>query len=229
MENDAVFVDRVKYRGFKIDLLTDCDAANPRTEWDNLCTMICWHRRYNLGDKHEFADSDEFQAWVKEEEYVPGKSIFLQPLYLYDHSGITISTKPFSDSWDSGQIGWIYLTAHRFKDECARPHNKRLVKIKHITAEDRIRAFTYLENEVETYDQFLTGQVYGYMIDTISSDSIKCNDSCWGYYGPEGLKQAVSEAKEAIDNAYIEYHKQRVAKRCAQAEMDIFMRSCWAW
>ncbi len=30
------------------------------------------------------------------------------PVYLYDHSGITINTVPYSCRWDSGQIGWIY-------------------------------------------------------------------------------------------------------------------------
>ena len=35
--------------GFKI--YTDEDAANPRTEFDNVGTMVCWHRGYNLGDE----------------------------------------------------------------------------------------------------------------------------------------------------------------------------------
>ena len=34
-------------------------ASNPRDEY-NLATMICWHRNYRLGDKHEFDDVDEF-------------------------------------------------------------------------------------------------------------------------------------------------------------------------
>jgi len=32
------------------------------------------------------------------------------PLYLLDHSGITISTRDFNDRWDSGQIGWTYVS-----------------------------------------------------------------------------------------------------------------------
>ena len=32
---------------------------NPR-EWNNVCTMVCWHRCYNLGDKHDYDNSDEF-------------------------------------------------------------------------------------------------------------------------------------------------------------------------
>lgn len=31
------------------------------------------------------------------------------PVYMHDHSGITFSTSPFSCSWDSGQVGVIYM------------------------------------------------------------------------------------------------------------------------
>ena len=30
------------------------------------------------------------------------------PLYLYDHSGLSMNTSGFSCPWDSGQVGWIY-------------------------------------------------------------------------------------------------------------------------
>ena len=38
------------------------------------------------------------------------KGFTMLPLYLYDHSGITMSISPFSCPWDSGQVGWIYCT-----------------------------------------------------------------------------------------------------------------------
>jgi len=34
--------------------------------------------------------------------------IVLLPLYLLDHSGLSISTSDFCDPWDSAQVGWIY-------------------------------------------------------------------------------------------------------------------------
>jgi len=45
-----------------------------------------------------------------------GKHVIL-PLYLYDHSGITMSTSVFSCPWDSGQVGWIYASKQKFIDE----------------------------------------------------------------------------------------------------------------
>lgn len=40
-------------------ILQDDHPFSPR-EYDNVSHMICWHRRYNLGDKHNFADAQEF-------------------------------------------------------------------------------------------------------------------------------------------------------------------------
>ncbi len=45
-----------------------------------------------------------------------GKYVIL-PLYLYDHSGITMSTGAFSCRWDSGQVGWIYAEKKKFIEE----------------------------------------------------------------------------------------------------------------
>lgn len=35
--------------------------------------------------------------------------VAILPLYLYDHSGLTMSTSDFGDRWDSGCVGFIYM------------------------------------------------------------------------------------------------------------------------
>jgi len=88
----------------------DTHPESPR-EWDNLGTMICWHRRYNLGDNHSYSspsdfwyamaeefvgDSDKVENMTKERrEEIVRKNVMILPLYLYDHSGITMRTYPF--------------------------------------------------------------------------------------------------------------------------------------
>lgn len=37
------------YKGYTIKIYHDEDAESPR-DWDNLGEMVCFHRRYNLGD-----------------------------------------------------------------------------------------------------------------------------------------------------------------------------------
>ena len=36
------------------------DPPNPRVEWDTFGKMICWHRRYSLGDEHDFDSPEDF-------------------------------------------------------------------------------------------------------------------------------------------------------------------------
>ena len=99
------------------------------------------------------------------------------PLYLYDHSGITMSTSPFSCRWDSGQVGFIYVTCERVRKEYGW---------KRITKARRDKILTYLNGEVQTYDQYLTGDVYGFIISDEDGDEV---DSCWGCYGRDYCEQ----------------------------------------
>ena len=51
---------------------------------------------------------------------------------------------------------------------------------------DKVRDLTLseakkiLEGEVETYNQYLTGDVYGFILEKPDGEHI---DSCWGFYG----------------------------------------------
>ena len=159
-------------------IVQDDSPESPR-EWDNLGTMICFHRDYNLGDKHDFKTPDEFHGWYK--EYEKDTAVIL-PLYLYDHSGITISTKntyPYNDRWDAGQVGYIYVTKEKVRKEYSvKIISKKLLK----------KVTTYLEREVETYDTYLRGDVYGFQLIEKETCNKGCEhekiiDSCYGYYG----------------------------------------------
>jgi len=85
------------------------------------------------------------------------KYYIMLPLALYDHSGITMYVGSSSHSmdpggWDSGQVGWIFVSQEQIRKEYGWKvlTKKRIEKIKE-----------YLANEVKTYDQYLTGCVYG--------------------------------------------------------------------
>jgi len=159
--------ETIELKNVTVNIKSDNDPESPR-EWNNLGAMVCWHRRYNLGDKNYFTNPEDFQEWVKD-----NPSIIL-PLYLYDHSGITMSTTSFSCQWDSGQVGYIYVTYEDIKKEYGWKYIT-IARIKKITE--------YLKNEVSIYDDYLTGNVYGYV-----TTCNNCNneiDSCWGFYGSD--------------------------------------------
>jgi hypothetical protein len=172
----------------------DENAESPR-EWDNLGVMACWHRRYNLGDVQPKEDPAE---WFKEN--APEGSVVL-PLYLYDHSGLTMSTGSFGDKWDSGQVGWIVATPEAIRKN---------FMVKRITKAIRARAEEVLRSEVATYDDYLTGNVWGYTLD-VSEACEACgskvpksegSDSCWGFIGSDpstldAMKEHVEEEHHA--------------------------------
>jgi len=189
-------VDSFEYKGFTVEIYPDFDPPSPR-EWDNLGTMVCWHRRYILGDEHDFTTPDDFAEWAK------GKKLIIKPLYLIDHSGLSMNTHGYNccdpQGWDWGQVGWIYVT---YEDALRRFGRKRMSR------KLRRRIERILENEVRTYDAYLSGQVYGFVVKLGDKEL----DSCFGFYGEDGLKDLEMEAKGLID-AYIRRKYKEHAER----------------
>ena len=75
--------------GYVIELHVDSDPENPR-QWDNMGEMVCFHKRYDLGDKdHGFTPETLL-------EYVKDPNVVSLPLYLMDHSGLTMRHPPHS-------------------------------------------------------------------------------------------------------------------------------------
>lgn len=198
-------------------ILNDPEPESPRTAYDNLGTMVCWHSRYNLGDAHnydsirsfkvdlaeKFVSYPEFFRLVQKDdvwqlrlteihpmkrvgseipkymvecrdadmgedywtstgclvsedlqrisgpeltdaedgllEYLDSRelskllssseSIMIKPLYLYDHSGLSISIDSFMGrahhaEWDSGQVGYIWLDKKSALENLCTPGDK---------------------------------------------------------------------------------------------------------
>lgn len=161
---------------YKLEIDLDSSPISPRNEdfQEMSSKMICFHRRHKLGDHHDI-DHGYFSGWDEMEEYLikeRGAKVIL-PLYLYDHSGITISTTPFSCPWDSGQIGFIYIDskgidyAYGYK----RLNDKR-----------RNEIINHLIKEVEVYDHYLRGDVYTFDIIDDKGETIH---SCGGFFGSD--------------------------------------------
>ena len=135
-----------------------------------------------------------------------------QPLYLYDHSGITISTSPFSCKWDSGQIGFVYIS----KEQARNIHGKKSC------AEKALKA---LDGVVKTYDQHLTGDVWFVTITDAEGEYLEC---IGGYYGydyavVEGLamfKNEVARAKKSREQRIKTFIQNRVPLNFRKGELE---------
>ncbi len=240
---------------YLLKISLDEDAFNPREEYEHLGKMVCWHRRYRLGDGHCYETPGDFlqelvEKNVEEEElirqakagkiqgiklgYVRAERLWevksysavyhrwvrlygfdepisrcgaqiaeavrsemdnhallklaekqccILPVYLFDHSGLHISTYDLTKCpdgrWDAGQVGWVYAD----RDTIARKYGK-------CGREEMKRAGEMLVAEVEQYDRYLAGECYGFQLYEAGEEK----DSCWGFLGTlDEIRQDIAE------------------------------------
>lgn len=183
--------------GKTLEIHQDIDPMNPREDYDNLGTMACFHTRYDLGDKKDGInghgiDDKEFNGWDEMEEGIKKENpdCVILPLYLFDHSGITMSTTAFDCPWDSGQVGFIFISRDKINEEYGEHGGRTDAEIEE-----------YLRNEVAVYDQYLTGDVYGFILRDKPCEH--CDDetgdelaSCWGFFGSDPIENGMSDHLE---------------------------------
>ena len=169
----------------RVSIYFDEHCESPR-EWENQTTLLCFHNNYVLGDKNPY-NAANFNDWADFEETLFAEDYdVVVPLYLYDHSGISISTKPFSCGFDSGQVGFAVM---KLEEDCSVEY-----------------ALELIENEVEYYDEYLRGNVFGFIkTDIITGKEV---DSCWGFIGSS------HEESGLFDHAGIAEEDIRERKAC---------------
>lgn len=166
---------KIQIEHLTLKIIQDSDPLNPRKEFDHFGRMVCSHRRYNLGD--ETLDGEAIRELAEDADNV------CLPLFLYDHSGLTMNTRGFSCPWDSGCVGIIYA------------NKAAIVKEFGEGSEAIEKAKACLEAEVKEYDQYLTGDVWGYVIEDESGTHL---DSCWGFYGHEYAEEEGRAAAQSM-------------------------------
>lgn len=277
---------------YRVKVERDDNPMNPREDWDNVGTMLCWHRRHILGDMCKKKNDPKLEMWREsiectmlemisrfddkfddrlsqwyDREYdrrgiakaactgqayekamtelalerrelirrKVDKFYVVLPLYIYDHSGVTMSTSTFSCPWDSGWVGFIYVSYAEAEKQYGYPE----MKLPRHSPEKYQRIVEALKSEVETYDQFLTGEVYGFTVEKLNYEFEKPvgdvdaddndlpweqSDSCWGFFGDDAeesgmcehvdkfLWPAMKEAQDDVDTWVLCKHEPDVAE-----------------
>lgn len=184
---------------FKVRVIRDEDSQGSR-EWDNITTMYCRHSRYNLGDIQipqdytnvlgEIIDIDSqesFIGWLKEVENE--KVLAIRPLTLYDHSGLVMHIGTPTDRWDSMLVGWIVVTESQANAIGLTDRSEKAL-------------LEYMEDELKTYNQDLSGDVWGYTVEKATKcascghEEFEEIDSCWSFYDDESLLEAINNNLE---------------------------------
>jgi hypothetical protein len=185
-------VERFEHAGRTVVIAYDDDPVNPLTDWESLTTIACWHGRLKLGQRTDMGlkglDLEETREAIESHEGSP--VLALLPVYLYEHSGITMSCGAFSDPWDSGQVGWAYVT-----EDSA---NKMGCVGDRWTTENLEKA---IRSDVDVYDQYLRGEVYVYFVLGMGEDGEDGDilDSVGGHFGD--LDYVRTEARAAAESS----------------------------
>ena len=169
-----------------IKIYHDTCTESPR-EWSTLGTLICSHRRYNFSDV-PFPQAGEYGSLLADfKEYLKTLSLTLNdiiytPVYMYDHSGIVLSSTPFSCKWDSGLIGYNYVSKSAVRAD---------YKVKRITQKLQDTVISVLDAELEVYNHYVQGNCYEFRI--FDSEEEEFN-SCGGFIGTlDDVKQQMYE------------------------------------
>jgi hypothetical protein len=183
--------------GKTLKVYNDGSAESPRS-WDNLAKMVFFGGKESLGDKHNivlnrsYASRWEFAEQGAEDVKKMMDAVICLPVHYYEHGGAGISLSaneyPFNCPWDSGTIGFAVVT----KSDLRKEYNLKCITQKAIN-----KALTVVKGEVETLNQYIAGEVYGFRVFNEKGEE---EDSCWGFYGDDvktnGMLYHVGELAE---------------------------------
>lgn len=186
-------IEHYTHHGLTIRIVPDDDAESPRT-YDNLGHMVCFHPRYTLGDDE--INPDEYQSvddllTTLVDDYDP---TVVLPLYLFDHSGITIRAgapvdlaelflpdrEPFTfdpGGWDTSFVGFVLDS----------PDTRRTIGVRPEDVEEVLRW------EVDAYANWLEGGYVAYIVEDEDGTHL---DSLWGIDDLDYAKECANQAAE---------------------------------
>ena len=187
--------------GRKLRLVIEQDefSEDPRS-WGNIGTMLCCNRRYQLGDCNSNRKTEEQLAEIcrkygKSDEEIDEMTFAEEvqfildqddvcglPLYITDHSGISMQTYRF-DAWDSSFVGLIFVEKDFYLAQmCLKDEEGWKEKAKET-----------LKSEIEIYSDFLEGNVYEW---TLYEPTIVIRQSMNG----KELSRTIDEEGEVVDS-----------------------------
>jgi len=171
--------ETIDYKAHVINIHYDEHAESPDS-WGNDDVFLVYDHRQFFVERNGFNPDDIFETMQAGKKTYDGYWFF--PVYAYIHSGVSLSLGrtgyPFNCPWDTSFKGFALVKREKgwsYTEEKAR---KIALSI------------------VEEWNDYLSGQVYGFVAETQDGEHI---DSCWGFYGDEGMDEAISQAKGAID------------------------------
>ena len=189
--------ETLEHNGFTINIHQDTDPQSP-SDWENddLFLVAFNDRNFTVHNKRMditrpedveaymtwddvFGTAEAYEEW--ESSHIPGYEVFLLEAYI--HSGVRLAlagsaqAAGFPDRrWDVSRVGYVLV-----KKELG----------------DAVARLPWAEGLVETWNQYLSGDVWGYVITDSDGEEVEYG-SCWGFYG---MDDCIEEAKATCPEA----------------------------
>jgi len=166
----------------RLEIYRDQHPVDPR-ELNSFSTMVCKWSNYQLGDKE--IKTKDYQDWKDVREHIMERENVkaILSIYVYEHSGITISTTPFNSPWDSGKAGFIYTTEEQIEELGLEGKTEKELE-------------DMLKDGVETYDHYIRGEVYRFVYYE-NGDQL---DACSGFIGESDKVLKIIEKELGIED-----------------------------
>lgn len=179
---------------YRVEIFYDDQAESPDQWEDKGLFLVHDHRQFSV-TREGFDPQDIVEYLRKQEDARDYSDYHIFPVAAYIHSGIVLSLgsgSHFPDqSWDVSHCGFVLVA----KKEWTEPDAARMVA----------------EGLIEEWNIYLSGQVYGFKLlkkepwvkhfpDGRKEEGCDWEEeeSCWGFYGEEGIEQILGECKAHI-------------------------------
>ena len=173
-------IETYEHDGVKVEILSPdhIEDANPRTDQDCFTVIVAHHPRYEIGDtEHGYREENGYR-WgpgslkeIHDEIVRTHRDCLIRPLYLMDHGLVGVSLKDYKDAWDSGQVGWVFVTRKMIREN---------YMVKRVTAEVLAKAEALMASEVEQYSAWLEGRVYRFRVTNPANGETEDSESIVG-------------------------------------------------
>lgn len=173
----------------KLEIDFDNYAENPYESYDHGIKIYSFSNRYNLGEDGGYSESStilsnicydlgiDYNDDTTEEQMInriQKKAIF-EPIYIYEHSSVALSTTPFNDRWDSGQVGWYLVDKNSLEKNFGyKKRTKKAIE----QVEKRVSGL------LDNMQAHINGDVYMWFIYDSEGEIL---ESCTEYYDIEHI------------------------------------------
>ena len=183
-------LETINYRDHEIKIYRDDNADSPNN-WDCTSAFLLYNHRNFATSPHGVdprKTEEVFDVWTEGAEiYVfEGIEYWIFPVHSYIHSGVSLYLSR-NQARNSDPMGFDVS----FKGFCL---------INSDEFNDSMSAKVEAEKLINAWNEYLSGDIYGYVSDA---------GSCWGFYGEDGKKQMISDAKNEIDSLILNNQRKR--------------------